>query len=294
MSIRAIFRNRENKWRTGWRIVAMFVLLAGVVMGVNAGWRGLGLPGQNDTGPWLFMVFATLVAGSAFAVIVLLLRFFEQRGPAAIGMPFVANAWKTTAAGTLLGAVPICLTLGFAVLAGYGTVSPGSMNFASLLPVLLPMLIAGFFLAAWEEFVLRGYLLRQLSIGINPAAAVVITAALFGLMHSGNPGANWQGLVYTALGGMLMGWMVIRTGSLWLMIGYHFGWNATASGLFGLELSGFEEDGSLFDSSLHGSDWLTGGSYGFEASLPTMIAEVLVLSVALRLVGKSRSAPTGD
>jgi hypothetical protein len=78
------------------------------------------------------------------------------------------------------------------------------------------------------------------------------------------------------------------------MIGYHFGWNATASGLFGLELSGFEEDGSLFDSSLHGSDWLTGGSYGFEASLPTMIAEVLVLSVALRLVGKSRSAPTGD
>lgn len=294
MLIRAIFRNRENEWRTGWRIVAMFALLAGVVMGVNVGWRALGLPGQNDTGPWLFMVFAMLVAGPAFAVIVLLLRFFEQRGPAAIGMPFVANAWKTTAAGTLLGAVPVCLTLGVAVLSGYGTISAGNMDFAKLLPVMLPMLIAGFFLAAWEEFVLRGYLLRQLSIGFNPTAAVLITAVLFGLMHSGNPGANWQGLLYTAIGGVLMGWIVVRTGSLWLMIGYHFGWNATASGLFGLELSGFEEDGSIFNSTLSGADWLTGGSYGFEASLPTMLAEVLVLSAALRLARTRRSAPTSN
>ena len=292
MRISTVFRNQENEWRTGWRIVAMFVLLAGVVIGINFGWRALGLPGQDETGPWRYVVFATLICSFAFGVIVLLLRFFERRGPAAIGMPFVAKAWRATAAGTLLGAAPICLMLGFAVLAGYGTVTAGSMTVADLLPQLLPMLIAGFFLAAWEEFVLRGYLLRQLSIGINPAAAVIITAVLFGLMHSGNPGANWQGLVYTAIGGLLMGWMVIRTGSLWLMIGYHFGWNATAYSLFGLELSGFEGDSSLFNSSLGGADWLTGGSYGFEASLPTMVAEVLVLSTALRLVGISRNAPT--
>jgi hypothetical protein len=89
-----------------------------------------------------------------------------------------------------------------------------------------------------------------------------------------------------------MGLLVIRSGSLWLLIGYHFGWNATASGLFGLELSGFEEGASVFISSLTGPEWLTGGDYGFEASLPAVVFEVLVLSVALRLVGTSRSTPT--
>jgi membrane protease YdiL (CAAX protease family) len=34
-------------------------------------------------------------------------------------------------------------------------------------------------------------LLRQLSLGFNPLAAVIITGIVFGLLHSGNPGANW-------------------------------------------------------------------------------------------------------
>lgn len=291
MPIRTYFRNPDDEWRTGWRIVAMFVLLAIVTAAVNMGWRALGLPGQRDTGPWLFLVFAALVSCAALGVIALLLRYFEKRGLAAIGMPFSRRAWKDTAGGTLLGAMPVCLVLGLAVVGGYGTVSPGGMNFQSLVPMLLPLLLAGFFLAAWEEFVLRGYLLRQFSLGLNPVAAVVITGALFGLMHSGNPGANWQGLLYTAIGGMLMGGLMLRSGSLWLLIGYHFGWNATASGLFGLELSGFEDEGSVFSSTLSGAEWLTGGSYGFEASLPAVIFEVLVLSVALRLVPPSRSGP---
>jgi len=292
MNLRSIFRGSDNSWRTGWRIVAMFALLAIVVIGLNVGWKALGLPGRKDSGPWGFVLFASLISGAALGVIALLLRFFENRSLAAIGMPFVADAWKKTAAGTLLGAVPICLLLGLAVIGGYGTASPGSMDPGELAAALLPMLLAGFVLAAWEEFVLRGYLLRQLSIGLNPMAGVVITGVLFGLMHSGNPGANWQGLLYTAIGGILMGLLVIRSGSLWLLIGYHFGWNATASGLFGLELSGFEEGASVFVSRLTGSEWLTGGDYGFEASLPAMIFEVLVLSVALRLTGKSRSTPT--
>lgn len=292
MQLRSIFRSADGTWRTGWRIVSMFTLLAIVVVGINVGWNALGLPGRQESDAWLFLLFAALISGAALGVVALLLRYFENQGLAAIGMPFVARAWKETAAGTLLGAAPICLLLGLAVVAGYGTISPGPMNAGDLVAALLPLLFAGFVLAAWEEFVLRGYLLRQLSIGLNPTAAVLITGILFGLMHSGNPGANWQGLLFTAIGGILMGLLVIRSGSLWLLIGYHFGWNATASGLFGLELSGLEEGASLFVSRLSGSEWLTGGDYGFEASLPAVVFEVLVLSVALRLIGTSRSTPT--
>jgi len=292
MRLRSIFLSSDDSWRTGWRIIAMFVLLVAVTVGVNVAWKALGLAGRQESGPWGFLLFASLISAAALGVIALLLRYFENRSLDAIGMPFVANAWKRTAVGTVIGAVPVSLLVGFALLAGHGTISVSSFAPASLAAALLPMLLAGFFLAAWEEFVLRGYLLRQLSIGMNPMAGVVITGVLFGLMHSGNPGANWQGLLYTAIGGILMGLWMVRSGSLWLLIGYHFGWNATASALFGLELSGFEEGHSIFVSSLSGSQWLTGGDYGFEASLPAVIFEVLVLSVVLRFSGANRSTST--
>jgi len=291
MNIRTIFQNENQEWRSGWRIVAMTALLAITVVAVNVGWKALGLPGQKTGGPWMFLLFASLIAGLSFAGMLLLLRVFEKRGPEAIRMAFTSRAWLETGVGTLLGAAPICLLVGLALVAGYGTVAPGNLELADFLPSLLPALGALFFLAAWEEFTLRGYLLRQLSIGLNPMAAIVLTSLLFGLMHSGNPGANWQGLLYTAIGGFLMALLVIRSGSLWLVIGYHFGWNAAAYNLFGLELSGLEGEQSILASTITGADWLTGGSYGFEASLPAVVFEVLVLSVALRLTKPSRSEP---
>ena len=287
--MRALFFDQNNMWRPGWRIVAMIVLTSVVVIGINAGWRALGLPGRQETGAGYFLLFAALISGCTFGVVLLALRYFEKQGTSAIGLPFRREAWKETAAGALLGAIPVCLLLGLAVIAGYGTVSPAGMSAAGLIAMLLPMLLAGFLLAAWEELVLRGYLLRQLTLGLSASAAVIITGVLFGLMHSDNPGANWQGVLYTAVSGILMGWLMVRSGSLWLLIGYHFGWNATAAGLFGLELSGFDENGSVFTSTLSGADWLTGGSYGFEASLPAVVFEVLVLSVALGLAGRARS-----
>ncbi|MDJ0699647.1 MAG: CPBP family intramembrane metalloprotease [Woeseiaceae bacterium] len=282
MNARAIFLTRDGEWRTLWRIVAMFVLVIAVVFVVNFGWRAVGLPGQRDSTPWHFMLLAILITGGVTAVLVFLLRLFERRGPDAIGLPFSLQAVLPTLIGTALGAVPILLIVIAAVIGGYGKVSVGTLSLGMLPTVLLPMLIAGFLFAAWEELVLRGYLLRQLSIGLNPAAAVVITGVLFGLLHSGNPGANWEGLVYTAIGGILMGWLMVRSGSLWLLIGYHFGWNATAYQLFGLELSGLDADASFLIATLDGSEWLTGGSYGFEASLPAVIAETVVLLAVLR------------
>ena len=294
MHARTVFINQDGQWRTGWRIVTMVVLLAAVMFGVNATWRALGLPGQRDGGPWWFLLLAASICGGVLGVVVLLLRGFEREGTAAIGLPFRNEAWKQTAIGTAVGAAPIVLLVSLALVSGYGNIAIGNLSLATILPILLPMVLAGFLLAAWEELFLRGYLLRQFSIGINPLAAAIITGVLFGLLHAGNPGANWEGLVYTAFGGTLMGWLMVRSGSLWLLIGYHFGWNAAAYNLFGLELSGFGADVSALVVTLEGATWLTGGSYGFEASLPAVVFEVLVLWVFTSRRYGLRSAPRGS
>jgi hypothetical protein len=80
MNSKTIFRNEHQKWRSGWRIVAMVVLLAIVGVVVNVGWKALGLPGQKTGGPWMFLLFASLIAGLSFVGMLLLLRSFEERG----------------------------------------------------------------------------------------------------------------------------------------------------------------------------------------------------------------------
>ena len=287
--MRAVFFSDNNEWRTGWRMVAFVILIVALGAGLNFAWRALGLPRVRVDGvtqPFPLLALASLVAGGSLLIAAVLLRYFESQDLAAIGLWFKRRALTDTLYGTLLGAVPVALVVGFAVLAGFGEIGPGAVDIGALAISLLPMLAASYLLAAWEELTLRGYLLRQFSIAFNPTTAAIITGIVFGLMHSGNPGANWQGLLYTAVGGFLMGLLMIRTGSLWLLIGYHFGWNVTASGLFGLDVSGISEKTSLFTSTLSGSDWLTGGDYGFEAALPTAVFEILILLLVLRYYKK--------
>lgn len=286
--MRVIFFDKNGTIRIPWRIVTMFLMIAGAAFIISKGWRAVGLPGQRASSDWQVFSYAALMVTAVLFIISLLLRVFEKRGLDAIWLPLQRSAFGQTLLGTLLGCVPILLLVGVALLAGYGSISQGSASVAGLWSTMLPALGAVFLFAALEELVMRGYLFRQLSLARNPIFAAVITGLLFGLMHSGNPGANWQGLVFTAFGGFLMGLLLIRSGSLWLLIGYHFGWNACSGNLFGLMVSGMDVRNTVWVTALSGSDWLTGGDYGFESSLPAVVCELAFLSLVLLYLHKTK------
>jgi len=102
-----------------------------------------------------------------------------------------------------------------------------------------------------------------------------------GLQHAANPGANLGGLVYTGVNGALLALLVLRTRSLWIAIGYHASWNLTASILLGLRDAGNVDAGALTRTRLQGPRLLTGGSYGFEASILAGVIELAVLLLLL-------------
>ena len=52
-------------------------------------------------------------------------------------MSFTSKAWKEAAAGTLLGAVPICLLVGLALVAGYGSIAIGGLAASTLLTLVV-------------------------------------------------------------------------------------------------------------------------------------------------------------
>ena len=141
-----------------------------------------------------------------------------------------------------------------------------------------------FSVAVFEETLFRSFILVQLSrtIGFWPAA--VVSAALFGLAHSGNVGEAPFGLLVAGLGGLVFAYAFRRTGALWFSIGFHAAWAYAEDFVFGVPDSGNVQQGALLHPLIHGPDWLTGGKVGPEGSLLALAAIVaagLVVRFAL-------------
>ena len=102
--------------------------------------------------------------------------------------------------------------IGYPLEKGLAVLNPTSVGKYFLCVLLLAILPA-----IGEELIFRGVILHGLRTRFNDVIAVVISAGMFALMHG-----NLQQLVYPFLLGLIMGWIVLRTGSLISSIIVHF------------------------------------------------------------------------
>jgi hypothetical protein len=84
---------------------------------------------------------------------------------------------------------------------------------------------------------------------------------------------------------LLLGLIYHVSRSLPLCIGVHLAWNFAQGTIYGIPVSGGQEKGWLL-SSRSGPDWLSGGSFGAEASVAavgvSLLCSLALLAVALR------------
>ncbi len=193
----------------------------------------------------------------------LLVRLFERRWPTeARPAPGLALL------GLAIGFGLFCAV--YAVLSVMGVAHFGGINgFAGIGTVFLMALISGF----GEELVFRGVVFRVLEDSLGTTLALVLSAALFGLMHGANPGATAVSTLAIAVeAGGLLAAAYVWSRSLWLVIGLHCAWNFTEGGVFGAAVSGGAMKGVLnFPLSAKAPILLTGGQFGPEASVVAMI-----------------------
>lgn len=144
------------------------------------------------------------------------------------------------------------------------------------------------FFATAEEVVFRGALYRVVEGSLGTVLALVISAALFGLVHADNPGGGSLSAVSAGLAGLLLGVCYTLTRRLWLPIGVHIGWNY-AQVVFGTPVSGTTRltEAAWLRGELVGSDLLTGGAYGIENSL--VCIAMVVFFTATGLVAGARN-----
>ncbi|HCF57614.1 MAG TPA: CPBP family intramembrane metalloprotease [Myxococcales bacterium] len=139
--------------------------------------------------------------------------------------------------------------------------------------------------AVFEELWMRGVLFRVLEKSLGSWLALAISAVAFGLIHAANPGASAQSTVAIALeAGVLLAAAFIYSRRLWMPIGLHAAWNFTQGGVFGASVSGGAAHG-YFSARFSGSELLTGGAFGPEASVA---AVVVCLAAAGGLIALAR------
>ncbi len=126
---------------------------------------------------------------------------------------------------------------------------------------------AGFF----EELVFRAILFRIVEEKLGSWIALAISSLFFGVAHIGNPNATlFSSFAIAIEAGILLGAAYMLTRRVWFAVGIHIAWNYVQGAVFGIAVSGGEVKG-LISSHLEGDELFSGGAFGAEASLITLV-----------------------
>ncbi|OZG64126.1 abortive infection protein [Bifidobacterium hapali] len=183
--------------------------------------------------------------------------------------------------GIIAALVCISVSIGIiALLGGYRIV-----GFDATYSPWIDLLVMGLVAGISEELMMRGILLRLIEEWLGSWGAVVISALVFGLMHLSNAdGTLWGGIAIAIEAGLLFGAIYLATRSLWWCIGFHFMWNIAEGPIYGSVVSGNGAQRSWLVAQWSGPEWLTGGTFGLEASIvPVILLGGLAIALLIHL-----------
>ena len=266
----------------GWA-VALFLLVAMTSMSTS---EALGHLWPRTSGPAQLAanVIGALVGLGVYALAV---RLGEGRRPSELALrPLVPEL----IVGLLIGAAMFAAVM--AVMAGFGLYDIRALGAAPAWVSLGKAVQSG----VVEEIMIRAILLRLIWRAFGPWIAFAASAALFGFGHIGNPNATVFAAVAIALeAGIMLGAFYALTGRIWVSIGVHAAWNFTQGYVFGAAVSGGDFGPAIANSTARPGfpEWLTGGAFGPEASLPALIVCTLVGVLVMGLAWRAKHFAKG-
>ena len=259
----------------GWLVLSIFA----VALAFGVAGQSIADLAKGGSEP---LRFAARCAGPVIAVLAygLLVYLGEARLPVEIA---ARPAVPHLAAGMALGALMFSVTMLILIASGiyefhYIGLAPAWQNAGSSIEA-----------GVIEEVLVRGLILRLMWRAFGPLAAFFVSAVAFGIGHLGNDNATLFAILCIALeAGIMLAAFYALTGRLWVSIGVHIGWNFTQAYAFGAVVSGQAVGSSAAVSSARPPfpDWLTGGPFGPEASLPSVMVCSSVGAATLWLAWK--------
>jgi len=199
----------------------------------------------------------------------LAVRLIDKRSFESLGLTLNLQALFDVLAGIGIASVQMGLIYILMLGLGWLTFEGFAWEFdpINIVVINVSLFFVVFIFVGWnEELLSRGYHLQTIASGINLFWGVIISSAVFGLLHLGNPNATWISAAGIFFAGVYLAYGYIRTKQLWLSIGLHIGWNFFEGVVFGFPVSGLDIY-ALTRIHVTGPELWTGGPFGPEAGL---------------------------
>jgi uncharacterized protein len=275
-----------NGLRAGWRLIVAsaicFVILAGFAS-VGRLMRQGQVP-QNPFSPDVLLAGEGTLFGIVLAAAWIMSKL-EGRRLASYGLPWHGAFGIEFWTGTATGFAAISILVGALRVVGVFRLGSTSLHGAEVLKYAMLWACALLAVAFFEEYAFRGYALFTLTTGITFWPAALLCSAIFGSVHLGNSGETRLGALSAGLIGLFFCLLLRKTGTLWMPIGFHAAWDWGETFFYGVPDSGQVAPGHLFNATLSGPQWLTGGTVGPEASwlcIILILALLAAFSILLR------------
>lgn len=245
----------ERSWRgLGWFLL---VYIGAFVVGAVGGWLSwrfsVWMATGREAGLWVYLAEKGLPDHvdrvrllAAAASLVWLIGYCRLWGR--FGFDWGPGAGRKLWRWAVLGVLSLVLIVGLQWALGTVTVRQGR-DLWDLPALLLAGLVGGLLLAWIEEAIFRGMVLRMVYTAVGPVMAVVLSSALFAIVHFKS--VEWQGDSMPLTAGFVVAWKMLisfaltvelvaflnyfmvgfvlnlvflRTGSLVACMGLHAGW----------------------------------------------------------------------
>jgi CAAX protease family protein len=264
----------EAGLRAGWRLL-LYVAIFFVLWTVSIFLLGLLFRPTRGVFSPRSQFFGELASFLAAFLAAWIMSQIEQRPTGVYGLPARGAFGKQFWLGGLFGFLEILALI--ALIAAFGGYSFGSLAEHGVAIAKWALFWSVFFVVVglFEEFFFRGYALYTLAEGIGFWPAAVLLSVSFGAVHLQNSGEGWVGVVGVVFVGLFWSFTLKRTGSLWFALGMHATFDFGETFLFSVPDSGMIFPGHLSNATLHGPNWLTGGTPGPEGS----VFDFLILAV---------------
>lgn len=202
-------------------------------------------------------------------------KYIEKRD--ALEFSF-ANGIKDSFYGLALGGGLITFLVLMLVILGYYKIDSFHTDWTIIFSGILTIGMAAFV----EELFFRVIIFKLTEEFCGSWIALIASAFYFGLAHAGNPNASlWTSIAVGVEAGILLAAAYMVTRTIWFPLAIHFGWNYFQAKIFGVATSGFSIEG-LIMPDINGPEWLTGGSFGIEASVAAVLLCLIIAIIILK------------
>lgn len=284
-----LLKNRYGQVRSGWIILVVMAAFYGLsylatelfisVVRQALIAKGEINPATGYYGPvvdfWemilLPIILQVLTDAVMIAVPVVVWRCIIKQSIGKMGMSSVKEGQKEGLMGMLIGFINCTLIFVILILFGQARVDSWKPAFTMLQASWILVFVV---VAFAEEMLNRGFFMAVLRRTRNIYVIMLVPSCIFGCIHLMNPGVTVFSILNIVLVGVLFSYIFVKSGNIWMCIGYHFTWNTFQGVIYGMPVSGLGVKG-MITTTFTSDTVLNGGGFGIEGGILTTLVTVL-------------------